>query len=368
MSHRMLCLALCLLALTPGMARGQNAPQAPRYAVTDLGTLPGGAHSGAYAINNAGQIVGWSDAKPDDVSYFDTKTFIHNHAVLWNKGLTLDLGLMGGSYPFSAARAVNTQGQVVGGWEIHYYPGNGGGPGGIFQTFLWQNGKRSLLGLETANAINDKGQVVGQIYVPGSGQRHPALWAHGKKTELGLLPGGREGIANGINAKGWIVGWVSGEASNKVNSDYRAFLYKDGKMMNLDGPPIGEGEAGQNFLQAFAVNDRGQIAGTRSFRAALWELGKWRALGNFPDYHYYLSTAYAINNKSQIVGTADGGGYQNSRAFLYQQGKMYDLNALIPTASGWVLLDARGLNDKGQIVGSGTHGGKNHAFLLTPRP
>lgn len=55
-----------------------------------------------------------------------------------------------------------------------------------------------------------------------------------------------------------------------------------------------------------------------------------------------------------------------TRAFLYSGGRMQDLNGLIPRSAGWTLLDARGINDRGQIVGSGLHHGQKRAFLLTP--
>ncbi len=46
---------------------------------------------------------------------------------------------------------------------------------------------------------------------------------------------------------------------------------------------------------------------------------------------------------------------------------MQDLNALIDASgAGWVLVEARALNDRGQIVGSGTFQGATHAFLLSP--
>ncbi len=38
------------------------------------------------------------------------------------------------------------------------------------------------------------------------------------------------------------------------------------------------------------------------------------------------------------------------------------------TGAGWVLVEARALNDAGWIVGSGTYLGANHAFLLSPAP
>ena len=55
-------------------------------------------------------------------------------------------------------------------------------------------------------------------------------------------------------------------------------------------------------------------------------------------------------------------------AFVSTNGaKMQDLNKLIPPRTGWVLLEANGINDAGQIVGDGTIHGQTHAFLLTPQ-
>ncbi len=48
---------------------------------------------------------------------------------------------------------------------------------------------------------------------------------------------------------------------------------------------------------------------------------------------------------------------------------MIDLNDLIPSNSGWMLADAKAINDSGQIVGYGFDiNGEQHAFLLTPIP
>ena len=47
---------------------------------------------------------------------------------------------------------------------------------------------------------------------------------------------------------------------------------------------------------------------------------------------------------------------------------MTDLNTVIPATSGWQLLQAVSINDRGQIVGSGINAaGQTHGFLLTPR-
>jgi hypothetical protein len=45
---------------------------------------------------------------------------------------------------------------------------------------------------------------------------------------------------------------------------------------------------------------------------------------------------------------------------------MKDLNDLIDPSAGWVLREARAINDKGAIVGSGLHNGEPRGFLLKP--
>ena len=51
---------------------------------------------------------------------------------------------------------------------------------------------------------------------------------------------------------------------------------------------------------------------------------------------------------------------------LSGMGRMMDLNDLVPTNSGWEMMEARGINTAGQIVGWGIHAGHTNAFLLTP--
>ena len=59
--------------------------------------------------------------------------------------------------------------------------------------------------------------------------------------------------------------------------------------------------------------------------------------------------------------TTSGG---SDHAFLYSDGTEQDLNTLIPASSGWTLEDAYGINDSGQVVGTGVNpSGQTHAFL-----
>lgn len=52
--------------------------------------------------------------------------------------------------------------------------------------------------------------------------------------------------------------------------------------------------------------------------------------------------------------------------FLWNGMSMLDLNDLIAPGLGWIFSEGHGINDTGQITGSGTIDGQTHAFLLTP--
>jgi probable HAF family extracellular repeat protein len=78
------------------------------------------------------------------------------------------------------------------------------------------------------------------------------------------------------------------------------------------------------------------------------------------------SFAYGINDAGQMVGNSLTSGNASDHAFVYQNGRMADLNDLTP-GSGWLLSVAYAINNNGLIVGFGVNPlGQGHAFLLTP--
>ncbi|MGI8961404.1 MAG: hypothetical protein ACR2IV_16910 [Bryobacteraceae bacterium] len=56
----------------------------------------------------------------------------------------------------------------------------------------------------------------------------------------------------------------------------------------------------------------------------------------------------------------------NTRAFVWKDNVLMDLNRLIPRHSPWYLLAAQSLNDAGEITGYGMINGETHAFLAIP--
>ena len=82
------------------------------------------------------------------------------------------------------------------------------------------------------------------------------------------------------------------------------------------------------------------------------------------------SMAYCVNDAGAVVGTAEiGDGAYHAFMVTNALGgmvRMMDLNSMVPANSGWELMEARGINAAGQIVGWGMYAGHTNAFLLTP--
>ncbi len=82
--------------------------------------------------------------------------------------------------------------------------------------------------------------------------------------------------------------------------------------------------------------------------------------------------ALAINDLGQIVGESGyfvNGHNTTDHAFLSDGVNAVDLNTLIASGSGLLLVRATGINDQGQIVGQAfDSAGRTHDFLLTPIP
>lgn len=320
-----------------------------------------GSFSIPMAINASGQVVGGYNNGGNRAAF------------LWNGTTASDIGIIGTSYNF--ATSINTSGQIVGNSAYT-------GTGTVLAT-LWDNGNATNLGTFGGDpiyptSINDSGQIAAISFF-GSGPYQAILLSNGTTTSLGTLGGNTYSTANSINASGQVVG-VSQSTYQQTNgfSVLRATLWSDGTITDL-------GTLGGNLYsisEASSINNSGQIVGysaTSNGRshAALWSNGTITDLGTLGGVS---SWAKSINALGQIVGssTINGDGSQNyyndNRATLWNGTDITDLNSFLsPTdvADGWVLNDARGINDSGSIVGSASNsilGIQSQAFLLTPVP
>jgi probable HAF family extracellular repeat protein len=259
--------------------------------VPDLGTLPGGTDAGIFSIiafgagtgliNNSHQAAGTADLPRVDPN---NVPFAISHAFLWRKGLIRDLGTL-------------------------------------------DDGNNS-----DANAINDKGQVVGvsettpnpdpELNFPPV---HGFLWDHGVMRDLHTL-GGKLSWALGVNNQGQIAGVSTLPGDLLVE----AFLLDNGVLTDLGTLP------GDNQSAANAVRNQGDKEATPESNTA----------------------------KTIIVGVSAG--HDILHAVIWEDGAITDLNSQISAGSGWQLQWAQSINARGQIVGFGIHNDQTRAFLLTP--
>jgi probable HAF family extracellular repeat protein len=161
----------------------------------DLGFLGKGAYvdySEAYGINDLAHVVG--------NSALGTAT----RGFLWRNGRMIDLGALSGQV-VSEARVINNQGLIAG--KSNLYPviwkydvaNSNSTP--VIQQLPIPSGFFSA----QPTAVNDSGDVAGYAGSP-SIDAHAILWRNGQAIDLGVWPGGRYSVANGINNLGQIVG------------------------------------------------------------------------------------------------------------------------------------------------------------------
>ena len=367
---------------------------APQYTVTKLPSLHG-TQSRGMAINTQGWVAGWSNM-PDGT----------RRAALWKDGVLTPIDPLGGPSSTVPWPGLNDAGVVVGisqtgdpdplheDWSCEL--------GGfllqstdlICRGFVWQNDQArelpALGGNHTfAAGVNQRGDVVGwaetAVHDPTCVdaqvlQFRAAVWdpkdgSNGKIKVRALRPFGDNSAsaATAINDAGQVVG-ISGDCDQSVGrfSARHAVLWeKDGKPTEL--PNLG----GAAWHTPMDINAQGDVVGFSNpsgpgdpgvfiARAFYWTYGAAKAVDLEALAGDLFSEAFALNNHGQVVGVSFGGS-NGSRAFLWQDGTLANLNDLVAIAPD-VLLSAQDINDAGQITGRVRDGvtGEVLAFVATP--
>ena len=355
-------LAATLVAAAVDIPVGAAASQT--YVVTDLGTL--GGDTSASAINNAGWVVGTSVKFPPVSRRVDL-------AFLYRDGAMAGLGTVAGRFGevffwSSGATAINDAGDVVGSSDAPAGPYAPSSP--EHHAFLYR-GRRMIdlgtLGTDSvATGLNDAGDVVGYYRVAGD-VTHAFLHRGGTMHDIGTL-GGASSRATAVNADGVVVGFANFDAGFASH----VFRYAGGVMTDLGtlGGDFGEPRAINRYGQ---IVGHARLSESFDEHAFLYDDGVMHDLGSLAGPPY-ASGADDINAAGQVVGsssaaTGEPGGFV-THGFLYSDGVMVDLNTLVPAGSP-VFYGATAINDAGQIVATGLvktifSTPSYRAYLLTP--
>ncbi len=334
-----------------------HAAKWTRHRPIDLGALDNSYSSAAGSINDRG----WSTGQSQSGLIFSVPIFPNGfpqlHAVLWRGTRILDLDTLPGGR-FSVGISVNNAGQVVGFSDNDIPdPFNMFPTGTQTRTFLWHDGNMEDIGtLGGPDAApgpgcdNQRpGVIVGTSYTSytpntnsGIPTQDPFLWVNGTMTDLGNL-GGTFNFGQCANARLEVIG----NSNLPDDQNFHGYRWRNGKMKDL-------GTLGGPDSEAVWINDAGDIAGSADLPtpgihdAVVWIHGQIHDLGSLPGDA--CSRGRAINSRGQVVGgTSDCRNFLN--AFVWEEGgPMRDLNKLIPPDSGLQLTNAFNINDQGEIL------------------
>jgi probable HAF family extracellular repeat protein len=313
-----------------------DAANAPTGSMTTLGTL-GGWRSGAEAVNDVGQAVGWAQTTSGSA-----------HPALFDNGTVTDLNPEASE---GLATDLNDDATLVVGYYLS----------GPRSAYLWDNrGTEPLfvdlnevyeeahgISLNRAVAIQEIGSQVyvlltsgGTSYVLHDQDGDFTTAESGNLIDLGYLGLGGSTWAEAMNVQGQIVGFA----------DYEG---RHGFVIDPETTTNAGGEVTFNWFRDDNQDGANDLMSELSTLGGDWS-----------------SRANDIKDLGQIVGVSGNGEPSNENAVIWQNGRIKDLNRLIPRETGWRLVEAVAINNEGQIVGKGEspHTGIDYGYrgcLLT---
>ena len=355
-----IALALCPMTNAEGANSITYTVGGFQVTVTDLGLLPGGTASRALAINNLGHIVGLA-----------TDSNFELQRPLWDAGTGAIIGMAGNFDPASTAvpEHLNDNGEMVGSEVIR--------SGTLYRGVYWNPagqafGLPPMAGVDAlygpvhvyGHDMNSLGQMVGASKESAPNYfLHAVLWQD-KDTppqDLGFLGKGAYvdySEAFGINALGHVVG------NSALGTATRGFLWRNGRMIDLGSlsGTVAEGTA------ASAINNKGLVVGKSNIYPVVWRYdiansSSTPAIQQLPiPSGFFSALPTAVNDAADVAGYA-GSPNIDAHAILWRGGQAIDLGVW----PGGHYSVASGINNLGQIVGTGTVAGDNldHALMWT---
>ncbi|MGI9335064.1 MAG: hypothetical protein ACR2RL_18115 [Gammaproteobacteria bacterium] len=337
----------------------------PEYEITNLDDLltVSPTSSTANAINNRGAVVG---------SYYNP-TAGENRAVFWDPnlqghalGYDLEPPCAGICLPRDTyALDVNDHDEAVGYVQ----------PRRVFSIYarhwnpLAARPRPGIRSYSVSNSISNESCIAGYEYdllIGGSAVAYRLHWDVPDRDGV-LVDDSVITTSNGRGVNDLCD--VVGSAWEPALQRSTAYIYR-GHRDSLLAPEALPLPAGYASSYATAISNTRVVVGVSrvnnsQHHATRWQQsnGQWQM--DFLDVSPPSSSAaLGVNDLGHVVGHHDA-----ATAVLWRDGDTYDLNQLIPSAAqnDWQLLEARDVNNRGEIVGVGEFQGQRTAFLLTPK-
>jgi uncharacterized membrane protein len=325
----------------------------PTYSLTDLGLLPGTSQAQAIRINDRGDAIGIAEGN-------------QNKAVLFHKGKVIDVTPNASS---SFASGLNNSSQVAG--TMFNGKANIG--------FVYKNGVVTGFNVPGATetigwSLNDVGQTAGD-YSPANTPINSAdhifiRQPNGTFSDLGNF--GIDPSALSINNQGRV---LIGTFDNVRD---HTFISRPGSKSLEEVPSLVAGGS----VAPGEMNQFGVVVGSAAVKADdsiehayVYSGGKIKDLGEVVGSDDTFG--FGINNLNQVVGEfitfpkrLSNGTFtlEIQHGWVDVDGKLRDVNGMLNSSGkGWVISEARGINDLGRVLATAEFNkGVSHAVLLTP--